>query len=375
MFDPRHGKTQYGASVRRGFAAVAGVLALGAGSLASAAWVGMMSDNGGDSIRVFDGDTDTISEQFAGAPGLAQGDCAISSNQRLGITTNSSSQLSFIDLQAPTGTAEYGARHLEISNLGVDMAISPDNRFLVSAGGGALHQPLSVVDLESRREVATAGLFADHSSVEFCDDGTLLVTTTHGTYFGSDQGSALFDATLAKDGRVSLLGHSVTAAAVPNNSVCAPGSRAGVVLDRAGGITSFTLPGLEIAEHRSLTTREAVSASFSADGLRLYVRTADSVEAFDFDPRTGEMTADWRRAVPMSSPYFGMDQIAAHPAADKLYVDGGDDLLILDALSGEERGAIAAGDATGVCFASVPFQVSPVAEPPGVSGTPVAPPP
>ncbi len=52
-----------------------------------------------------------------------------------------------------------------------------------------------------------------------------------------------------------------------------------------------------------------------------------------------------------------MDQIAIHPHGDKLYVDGGSELMILDPLSGGRSGSISAGDATGVCFANRPQRV------------------
>ena len=78
-----------------------------------------------------------------------------------------------------------------------------------------------------RVEISTTGPFADHTSVEFCVDGTLLVTTSHGDYYGAENGNALFDASVDGNGEISLLGARLSTGAQPNNSACAPGSRAG----------------------------------------------------------------------------------------------------------------------------------------------------
>jgi len=90
---------------------------------------------------------------------------------------------------------------------------------------------------------------------------------------------------------------------------------------------------------------------FSQSGDRLYVRTTRTVEAFDFNPFNGEMTADWVKPVAYTSEYFGVDQIAVHPDSGQIYVDGGRELLILDPVNGQQTGLVQAGDATGVCFA------------------------
>jgi hypothetical protein len=349
----RHGRFTVRHSSAFCSALLSGVCALVFASSVGADWVGLLSDNGNDQIRVFDADTDSVRLNIEATPGSVTGDCAVSSDQRLGLSTNSAGVVSFFDLADDRSGDSQGSSDVRISNLGVDMALSPDNAFLVTAGGGALNQPLSVVSLADRSEVSTSGPFADHTSVEFCDNGTLLVTTSHGEYYGAGNGS-LHAASLDSVGQISLSGAQISSGAQPNNSACAPGSMAGVLLDRNGGLTSFTLPGLLPADQEFTQVPEVVSAGFSSDGRRLFVRTATTVEAFEFNPLTGEMSPDWKRVAPRSSPYYGMDQVAVHPSGDKVYVDGGDVLLILDEASGETSGVISAGDATGVCFARAP---------------------
>jgi hypothetical protein len=163
--------------------------------------------------------------------------------------------------------------------------------------------------------------------------------------------NAIYDASVSAAGDVQLGGNRLSSGAQPNNASCAPGSRAGVLLDREAGLTSFTLPGLVKADFAVLHGAMAVAAVFNQAGDRLYVRTTEAVEAFDFNPLNGVMQADWVRAVSFSSEYFGIDQIAVDPYNGRLYVDGGQELFILDPETGRQTGSIHTGDATGVCFA------------------------
>jgi hypothetical protein len=335
--------------------------------------LGMVSDNGSKLVVLFNADLDTVTASLDATPGRAIGDCALSSDESLGFSTSSSHEITFIEItREPAGPRGTGNR-VPISNLGVDMALSPDETFLVMAGGGALQQPLSVIDTRLRAEVATVRPFVDQTSVEFCDNGTLLITTTHGKYFDATLDNALYDALIDRAGNISLNGHRIDSAAQPNNSSCAPGSLAGVLLDREGGLTSFTLPELQIAQRvKTRYSAPAVAATFSRDGKRLYVRTTETVEAFDFEPVTGFMSPDWVQTAPGSLAYYGMDQIALHPEGHKLYIDGGHAMLILDAGNGNRAGSIPLGDTTGICFANAPWtpgqdriaQQSRLAEPP-----------
>ena len=248
-------------------------------------------------------------------------------------------------------SASVAVSDIEISNAGLDMSLSPGGDLLVSVGAGHVHEPLSIVDTQSRTELATAELFIDHTSAEFCDDGTLLVTTTFGHSHVMPFDNAVYDARVSADGEVRLGGNRLSSGAQPNNASCAPGSKAGVLLDRDGGLTSFTLPGLGKAGFADLQGATAVAAEFNRAGDRLYVRTSETVEAFDYNPLTGALQRDWVQQVEFSSEYFGVDQVAVDPVNERLYVDGGSSLLILDPADGKQLGAIATGDATGVCFA------------------------
>jgi len=316
-----------------------------------AAALGLLTDNETDELHLFDTGTGSVIASLHGRPGRINGDCALSGDESTAFTSNAGRNISVFRFSAATAgdTAEISS--IEISNAGVDLSLSPDGRYLVSVGAGNIDEPLSIIDTSSQREVATSSAFLDNTSAEFCDDGTLLLTTTYGQSFARPFDNAIYDARLGAGGQLQLAGGRLSSGATPSNSSCAPGSHTGVLLDREAGLTSFTLPGIRKADYAHLQGGTAVAAVFNRSGDRLYVRTSYSVEAFDFNPFNGTMQADWVQEVPLSAEYFGIDQIAVDPADGNLYVDGGSMLLILDPLSGHRLGQVSAGDATGVCFA------------------------
>jgi len=325
-------------------------LPLVAGS-AYAASLGMVADNSSDELRLFDVQTGITIASLKGSTGELSGDCALSEDESIGYSSHANQQISVYQLSRLATGDVVDTSSIEISNAGVDMSLSPDGRMLVSTGAGNAYEPLSFIDTVSMTEVAVAEPFLDHTSAEFCDDGTLLLTTTYGHTFAMPFDNAMYDARLGNDGELTLTGNRLSSGEQPNNGSCAPGSKAGVLLDRNAGLTSFTLPGLKKADFAALHSATAVAAVFNRSGDRLYVRTTEAVEAFDFNPLNGMMQADWIQAVSHSSEYFGIDQIAIDLESGKLYVDGGQSLLILDPENGQQTGSVPTGDATGVCFA------------------------
>ena len=318
---------------------------------ALAASLGMVTDNESDELRLFDADTGVILASLQGAPGQIVGDCALSEDESTGFSSNAGRNISVFKFSDSNSGTSVDFSSIAISNAGVDMSLSPDGKLLVSTGAGNIDEPLSVIDTALQVEIATSELFLDHTSAEFCDDGTLLVTTTYGNSFVSPFDNAIYDARVGPRGELTLAGNRLSSGAQPNNGSCAPGSKAGVLLDRNAGLTSFTLPGLKEVDFVTLSGGTAVAAVFNRSGDRLYVRTTDTVEAFDFNPFNGTMKIDWIQHVSYSAEYFGIDQIAIDMDSGKLYVDGGRTLLILDPDNGLQTGSVHSGDATGVCFA------------------------
>lgn len=316
-----------------------------------AAALGMVTDNESDEMRLFDAGTGEVVASLHVTSGQISGDCELSEDGSIGFSSNAGRNISVFKFSDSVSGKKIDLSSIAISNAGVDMSLNPDGSLLVSTGAGNVDEPLSFIDTTSQKEVATSALFLDHTSAEFCDDGTLLVTTSYGNSFARPFDNAIYDARVSSAGELQLLGHRLSSGAQPNNGSCAPGSRAGVLLDREAGLTSFTLPGLKKVEFAALHGGTAVAAVFSLSGERLYVRTTNTVEAFDFNPFNGMMKADWVRPLAFSAEYFGIDQIAIDTDSGKLYVDGGRELLMLDTKSGQQTGSVYTGDATGVCFA------------------------
>lgn len=323
-------------------------------SLAGSAWavsLGMVADNQSDVVRLFNAETGTVIASLEGTAGQLNGDCVLSQDASTGFSSNAGHHISVFRISESTAGKNVDISSIAISNAGVDMSLSPDGSLLVTTGAGSLFEPLSIIDTGRQAELAVSAPFLDHTSAEFCDDGTLLVTTSYGRSLTMPLDNAMYDARVGKAGELELVGNRLSSGAQPNNGSCAPGSKAGVLLDRNAGLTSFTLPGLKTADHAVLHGATAVAAVFSRAGDRLYVRTTETVEAFDFNPLTGMMQADWVRAAANSSEYYGIDQIDIDLASGKLYVDGGRELLVLDPQTGQQTGVVPSGDATGVCFA------------------------
>jgi sugar lactone lactonase YvrE len=178
---------------------------------------------------------------------------------------------------------------------------------------GGFTRPLSIVDLETRLEVGTASTGGDCNSVDFCDQDTL-VGTSHSL-------GRIVVFSLASDGTPSLTGEHVLWP-YPNNATCAPGGLTAVTVSRAptARLRSFEVDGLATVATRPLYF--GLSACFSRDGRRLFVRQTQSVEAWTFDPLTGALGDAPLFSIPADylEEFYGMERIALHPDGSRLYV-------------------------------------------------------
>jgi Bacterial pre-peptidase C-terminal domain/Bacterial Ig-like domain len=292
--------------------------------------LGLVADNATHSVVVFDSDTNTAlgSVVLPGRNG-ATGDVAITDDASLGFVTDFGFHVWVIDLADPTHpTVE--PTPIAISNFGEDIAIAPDQQFLVVSDGGA-PEPLSVVNISSRTEIGTfsLGSGADADSVEVSETGSVLATS-----FSSASVRRL---TIDGSGTLTDTGE-VLSVSSPVNVYAAPGGTFGVVVSRTGFIQSFGIAGLTPVDSASTGT-SVIAAVFNAAGDRVYVREGVGlVHAFSFDPATGDLSSAPLFSITVSSaPTFGgMDQLTLSPDGTRLYVpeDAADAVKVYDATDG-----------------------------------------
>jgi hypothetical protein len=329
---------------------VATVALVSAVTPAATQTIGMVADNLTGSVTIFDADTDTVlGTVVLPNSGPTVGDCSLALDRGLGFVTDFDYHVWAIDIAALSLAG--GVNPIAISNMSEDTSLSPDGKFLVTCDG-ALAQPVSVVDIDTRVEIGSFSLGHECNSVEVCDDGSVLVTA-----LGPKTVRRL---TLDATGTLSDTGESMSLWGQPNNVVCAPGSTSGVVMSRNYSImNAFTLPGLVPADQRLATGRFGVSMAISPTGDVLYARSNQRgwINAFQYDPDTGALgaTPDMVLGIFETSPFFGIDQMAVHPDGEKLYVSQPGSLNVYDATTGILLDNITAPgivSPTGVCVAT-----------------------
>src|SRR5207247_2287959 len=196
----------------------------------------MVMDDGSNRAIVFDAGTNVIAGSVAlGGDTLGIGDCVLSSDGTLGYATDFASRIWVIDVRATPPGLAAGTNPIPISNPGEDVALTADGKYLVVCDGTS-SDPIAVVDTVTRTLRSIFSLGSDCTSVDVCDDGSVLVTS-----YLSDVVRRL---KLDPAGNLSDTGDRLTVGA-PDNAYCAPGSHTGVVLDSSQSIVqSFTIPGL-----------------------------------------------------------------------------------------------------------------------------------
>ncbi len=297
----------------------------------SARTLGLVADNTESSVTIFDADTDTVLGSVPIPPGTI-GDVLITLDQRWGFVTNFKNEIFVIDLAASPPRLAEGTNPIRISNLGEDLAISPDGKFLVVSDGNAV-QPISVVDIGSRTEIHTLSVGSDTNSVDVCRDGSVLVTSSTG---------AVRRLTIDSAGALKDTGETLSLDGEPNNVFCAPNSASGLVVTTlSGSMTSFTVPDLKRVDTRALSGNFGISGLVASDGDRVFVRSSYDgfVDVFSYDATAASLHESPQRSIPVSVTFgfYGIDQIALHPSKPKLYVPEffANALNVYDANSGE----------------------------------------
>src|SRR5258708_10876761 len=140
--------------------------------------IGLVADNATHSVGAFDPDTNTaLGSAVLPGTGQATGDAAVTADGKLGFVTDFNNRVWVVDLANPA-TPAVEPTAIAISNPGEDIAITPDQKFLVVSDGAAT-SPLSVVDIASRAEIGTFFMGSDANSVDVSETGSVLVTSVN----------------------------------------------------------------------------------------------------------------------------------------------------------------------------------------------------
>jgi hypothetical protein len=243
--------------------------------------LGMVADNTTDSVTVFDADTHAILGTVPIDPGFVIGDVLITPDLKRGFVTNLNNQIFVIDLTTSPPSLAGGTNPIFISNVGEDLSISPNGKFLVIAGGSnGPPEPISVVDIAARAEISTFSTGFDTSSVDVCSDNSVLAPA-------SSEADAVFRLTLSGTGTLTDTGEALSLSN-PVNVYCAPGSKSGVVIQFAEfeNMTAFAIPGFVPSNGRFLSGGiVGRSGAINSAGNRVFARSNDpgSVDVFEFN--------------------------------------------------------------------------------------------
>lgn len=314
--------------------ALAGAAALTTTSATPAQVLGLVADNNTKSAVVFDA---TSQQVLASIPlsGSTMGDCIIEPTRMLGFVTDFQSRIWVIDLAASPPALAAGTNPIRIANPGEDLALSPDGRFLLVCDGINTF-PVSVIDIDQRREVQALHLGVDSCSIDVGPDGTVLVTSFN----------ARIIRRLSLDLQTGVLSGPTGSMAFnqPNNVHIAPTGAWAAALGRTTRqLLTFSTTDLTAMSSRTLPGT-GISAAFSSAGDRLWVRSTAPgvVDLYIADPMTGELGQVPYLTFPVANTpaAFGIDQMALHPDETRLYVTEPGMLSIYDAMTGVRVGSI-----------------------------------
>ncbi|MBI3909479.1 MAG: hypothetical protein HY320_00930 [Armatimonadetes bacterium] len=308
-------------------------------TISIAVTLGMVADNTWRAATVFDADSGfLLGTVFLPTTGYPVGDCAITADGTLGFVTDFQWRVWVLDLTSVPPRLASGTNPIPISNVGEDLAITPDQRYLVVCDGSQ-PAPVAVVDIATRTQISTFYTGTASNSIDVCQDGSVLVTSAP----TSRAQRLMIDST----GNLTDTGEVLSGLYGPMNIYGAPGSATGLVVSYyTRDVRSFAIPWLSPIAARALTGAYGICGAVNAWGNRVYGRSNSpgAVDAFAYDAATGALGATPLFTIPIANTdaFFGIDQLALHPNGRKLYVPQPSALKIHDASTGALLGSITA---------------------------------
>jgi hypothetical protein len=184
------------------------------------------------------------------------------------------------------------------------------------------------------------------NSAHVCKDGSVLVSAV-------DHGQ-LRRLKLSDTGTLTDTGEALNPIGSPNNAFCSPNAKTGLVVDRTGAVTSFTIPGLTQINSHNLDGN-TFAGVVNAAGDQLFVFGNGGMDSFGYNSTTGEIgnMLFGFNIIPFPVPLFGVDQIAIHPDGSKLYVSLTGSMNVYDTSTGALLKVItdpAISAPTGICL-------------------------
>jgi hypothetical protein len=274
--------------------------------------VGIVVDHLNEKAFVFDTSRDRIIGVVDVPNSNFPCDVVLDRKREFAYVTTVRSTIAVFDLRGPTPVFASGTNPIPIHAIGFSLALTPDQRYLITCGPGGSNWPTSVVDVATRTEVYWANL-GTHSCVEAAGDGRVFID--------SQQGILAFtlDATGALVPTGTPLNHGGW------DMAHAPGSDS-VVLHGQNELVSFG-PGL--TELSSIATPftfpSSSSIAFDADGERLYLRRSllgnmGTLESRSYQAGVFGDPPDWVVPLtPSGTSTYGVETIAVDDVERKIF--------------------------------------------------------
>jgi hypothetical protein len=274
----------------------------------------------------------------------AGGDCSISPDDRHAYVSDAQYRMWSFDLTTPPRLSPGPNNPLDLSSLANRNTLSQDGRFLVTCD----YSQMSVVDVQARVESSTYPMGC--SSVAACVDGSVLVLSGLGI---------VRRLLMADAGVLHETAASFTVDGSATDVVCAPDGRTGLVVSSfPARVVSFRVPSLTFLDEADLTGLYGASIAMAPDGTIVYAQSGPAwLEAFDFNPWTGAITATPRFRIDASieddppSPTDVALSVDTLTERVLLALDGA--VKVFDGRTGQQRGDVRSGRIvrpTGACF-------------------------